>query len=91
MSSASAAVRYIKRGMAPIPIPAKCKGPNLKNWQNLRMTTEDIPKFFNNGQNIGILLGETVRRAYRCGPRHSGSRRGWSVLAPGYSAKRPGK
>jgi putative DNA primase/helicase len=58
MSSASAAVRYIKHGYAPIPIPARSKGPNLKDWQHLRLEPEDVPKYFNNGRNIGLLLGE---------------------------------
>lgn len=58
MSSAGAAVRYIKGGIAPLPIPARNKAPNLPNWQHLRMELEDVPKYFNNGQNIGILLGE---------------------------------
>jgi hypothetical protein len=58
MSSASAAVRYIDRGYAPVPIPARSKAPNLKGWQHLRMQLEDVPKYFHNGTNIGILLGE---------------------------------
>lgn len=58
MSSASAAVKYIKSGYAPIPIPAGRKAPNLSNWQHLRMQLEDVPNFFDNGQNVGILLGE---------------------------------
>ncbi len=58
MSSASAAAKYVKSGYAPIPIPAGRKAPNLSNWQHLRMQLEDVPKYFNNGQNVGILLGE---------------------------------
>jgi P4 family phage/plasmid primase-like protien len=51
-------VKYIKHGYAPIPIPAGRKGPNLSNWQHLRMQPEDVPKYFDNGQNVGLLLGE---------------------------------
>jgi putative DNA primase/helicase len=58
MSSAHAAVKYIKHGYAPIPIPARSKAPNLKDWQLLRLEPEDVPRYFNNGRNIGLLLGE---------------------------------
>jgi hypothetical protein len=51
-------VRYINHGYAVIPIPAGRKAPNLSNWQHLRMRPEDAPTYFDNGQNIGILLGE---------------------------------
>jgi putative DNA primase/helicase len=58
MSSAKAAERYLKRGWAPVPIPRGKKGPQLVGWQRLRLTAEDIPKHFTNGQNIGIITGE---------------------------------
>src|SRR5215213_11272820 len=58
MSSAEAAKNYIERGWAPVPIPRGKKGPKLKNWERLRLTVEDIPKYFTNGQNVGIINGE---------------------------------
>jgi len=58
MSSAKAAARYIERGWAPVPIPARQKGPRISDWQNLRIGLEDIPHYFNNGQNVGIINGK---------------------------------
>ncbi len=58
MSSAKAAARYIERGWAPVPIPARQKGPRLSGWQRLRMSASDVPRYFNNGQNIGIINGK---------------------------------
>src|SRR4028118_1639418 len=58
MSSAKAAARYIERGWAPVPIPARQKGPQLSGWQRLRISASDVPRYFNNGQNIGIINGK---------------------------------
>src|SRR5215207_6529092 len=58
MSSAKAAARYIERGWAPVPIPARQKGPQISDWQHLRIGLEDIPRYFNNGQNVGIITGK---------------------------------
>lgn len=58
MSSAKAAARYIERGWAPIPVPAGAKNPGRDGWQDLRIGLEDIPRYFNNGQNIGLHCGE---------------------------------
>jgi putative DNA primase/helicase len=57
-NSAKAAARYIKRGWAPVPIPARQKGPRISDWQHLRIGLEDIPRYFNNGQNVGIINGK---------------------------------
>jgi hypothetical protein len=53
------ATTWCKRGYYPLPIPYREKGPKLEHWQNLRVTAEDVPGYFN-GQpaNIGVLLGE---------------------------------
>ena len=58
MSSAKAAARYIERGWAPVPIPARQKGPQISDWQHLRIGLEDVPRYFNNGQNVGIITGK---------------------------------
>jgi putative DNA primase/helicase len=58
MSSAKAAARYIERGWAPVPIPARQKGPRISDWQRLRLSLEDVPRYFNNGQNVGIINGK---------------------------------
>lgn len=58
MSSASAAARYVKGGVCVIPVPAGEKNPNRSGWESLRITAEDIPSYWSNGQNIGIHTGE---------------------------------
>ena len=58
MSSAKAAARYIERGWYVVPIPHGKKGPQLTGWQRLRLTTSDVPRYFTNGQNVGIINGE---------------------------------
>jgi hypothetical protein len=58
MSSAKAAARCIERGWAPVPIPARHKGPQIPGWQRLRMSASDVPRYFIGGQNIGIITGK---------------------------------
>jgi len=53
-----AAVRYLRAGYAVIPIPQGSKNPNRQGWQNERHTVEDVPRIWNNGQSVGVLLGE---------------------------------
>jgi putative DNA primase/helicase len=53
-----AAERYLKAGLAVIPVPAGEKNPNRPGWQNERWTVEDVPRLWNNGQGIGVLWGE---------------------------------
>src|SRR5919202_3475605 len=50
--------RYIERGLAPIPVPRGSKKPKLEGWENLRITVEEIPDYWTNGQNVGVLCGE---------------------------------
>jgi putative DNA primase/helicase len=53
------AQEYAERGWYVIPIPLGSKKPILREWTNLRLTAEDLPKHFNGGpSNIGLLLGE---------------------------------
>lgn len=51
-------INYFSRGWMPIPLPHKSKNPNRKEWQKERFSREDLPRHFNNGQNVGLLLGE---------------------------------
>lgn len=48
----------LRRGFAPIPVPAKQKAPNLPEWQHLKANEADIPRWFEGEGNIGLLLGE---------------------------------
>jgi hypothetical protein len=45
-------------GWFPIPIPAATKIPDMSRWQKLRLSREELPTYFSNGQNVGLLLGE---------------------------------
>jgi putative DNA primase/helicase len=49
---------YLQRKLAVIPVPAGEKNPGYEGWQDLRLTPEDVPRLWTNGQNIGALNGE---------------------------------
>jgi hypothetical protein len=49
--------QYIRSGLMVIPIPALSKGPEVTNWQDLRITEKDVPKYFKPNSNVGALLG----------------------------------
>jgi hypothetical protein len=53
-----AAAVLIRRGAAPIPVPAGEKNPGRPGWEALRITEEEIPNYWTNGQNVGLLCGE---------------------------------
>jgi hypothetical protein len=52
-----AAEDYIRRGLAPIPVPAGEKNPGRPGWPEERWSVEDVPKAWNNAQGVGILWG----------------------------------
>lgn len=52
------ALDYHARGWMPIPIPQGSKNPNRKGWQKERWSRDDLPRCFNNGQGVGLLLGD---------------------------------
>lgn len=54
----SKAASYIERGWQVVPVLKGEKRPVLDAWQNLRLTLDDLPKYFNDGQNVGVMLGE---------------------------------
>jgi hypothetical protein len=54
-----AALTYIARGWAPIPVPHRQKGPVIDGWQHLRITAETAPGYFNGGgQGLGVIVGK---------------------------------
>jgi Bifunctional DNA primase/polymerase, N-terminal len=53
-----AAAALIRRGVAVIPVPAGEKNPGRPGWESLRITEEEIPNYWTNGQNVGALCGE---------------------------------
>jgi hypothetical protein len=53
---------YIDRGISPVPVPYKAKGPVIEGWQSLRITRTNAAVYFNGGpQNIGGLMGTPSR------------------------------
>jgi hypothetical protein len=53
-----AASGYINRGVSVIPVPRRRKDPGRRGWEALRITEEEIPDYWYNGQNIGVLCGK---------------------------------
>src|SRR5919107_6205242 len=53
-----AAAALIRRGAAVIPVPAGEKNPARAGWESLRISEEEIPDYWTNGQNVGLLCGE---------------------------------
>ncbi len=53
---ASVAEHYISKGFAVTP--AHGKEAHLSDWQNRKISVEEIPKFFPPGVNIGLVCGE---------------------------------
>jgi hypothetical protein len=53
-----AAAGLIRRGVSVIPVPAGEKNPGRPGWEALRITEEEIPDYWTNGQNVGVLCGE---------------------------------
>ena len=53
-----AATSLIRQGVSIIPIPAGEKNPKRGGWEALRITEEEIPRYWTNGQNIGLLCGQ---------------------------------
>src|SRR5215217_1927408 len=53
-----AAAALIRRGVAVIPVPAGEKKASLRGWESLRITEEEIPNYWTNGQNVGLLCGK---------------------------------
>lgn len=59
MTPLDAAITWIQKGFAPVPVPHRSKRPVLKEWQRLEITTEGASQYFNGAsQNIGVLLGD---------------------------------
>src|SRR3989442_2164388 len=53
-----AALDYLARGWAPVPIAHGEKGPCVPNWPDVRLGEADLPAHFSNGENVGVILGE---------------------------------
>jgi hypothetical protein len=51
------ALRYLRRGLQPVPVPHGQKSPTQTGWQNLEITEANIGDFFGITGNVGVLLG----------------------------------
>jgi hypothetical protein len=50
---------YRIRGWCVVPIPRRSKSPQVRGWQRLRLSEEELTRhFLDPQQNIGVLLGE---------------------------------
>lgn len=58
VSQLKAARADLRRGWYSVPIPRGKKQPRLDAWQELRLGNEDLPGYFANGENRGLILGE---------------------------------
>jgi hypothetical protein len=58
VTAPEAAREYTRRGWSVVPIPRGKKAPELKNWQNLRLTEGELPGRIRENTNVGLLLGE---------------------------------
>jgi putative DNA primase/helicase len=57
-STADAARFYLSHGVGVVPNARGRKSPTVMGWPDLRLGVEDVPRHFDNGQNVGLLLGE---------------------------------
>jgi hypothetical protein len=58
MSAIEIALKYLRRGWSPIPIPHKSKAPLDKGWPAKVVTEENAHQYFNGeAQNVGVRLG----------------------------------
>ncbi|MFV0444089.1 MAG: bifunctional DNA primase/polymerase, partial [Planctomycetaceae bacterium] len=57
-STLDAAREYVRRGWSVVPIPYKQKRALRKGWPDLRLTADQLPEYFDQPANIGLLLGE---------------------------------
>ncbi len=53
-----AAREYVRRGWRVVPIPFKRKGAAIDAWGKMDLTEADLPTYFDQPANIGLILGE---------------------------------
>ena len=52
------ALDTIARGISPVPVPQGGKGPNIKDWQDLKITSATVDQFLDSDKlNVGALMG----------------------------------
>jgi hypothetical protein len=63
-SATAAAVRAIREGFAPVPIPKGKKFPTFTGWQRLRASEDEARNLFTADGNLGLLLGAPSRNLH---------------------------
>ena len=53
-----AALEYVGRGWAVVPVKPRSKKPRPNEWTKFRIDHQEISKHFREADNIGLLLGE---------------------------------
>jgi len=56
----AAAAYYHQQGFRPVPIPAKEKGPRIKDWPNYQFDAATSARDFPAGCNIGLIMGAGI-------------------------------
>ena len=56
--TAAEAIRLKQADFEPVQLPPKSKAPNRKGWPDERLSLEEIPAKFANGENLGVLTGK---------------------------------
>ena len=51
------AALYISMDLGVVPNQRGSKKPTVKNWPAFKARAEDVPSYFDNGKNVGLLLG----------------------------------
>lgn len=57
-SAIEAALFYIELGWSPIPIPPREKGALIDGWPHLKIAATDVPRYFTEDANLGVLTGK---------------------------------
>ena len=61
-SALDEALRWLRRGASPIPVPYRSKAPAIAGWQALRLDKAGVvDAFITTPTNIGVLWGEPSR------------------------------
>ncbi len=54
----AAALGYLRRHLFVVPIPRGQKAAVIQGWPDLRLAETDLPAYFGNGENVGLILGQ---------------------------------
>jgi hypothetical protein len=65
MTPLDAAIAWIQKGFSPVPIPHRSKRPILKEWEQLEITTDAAPQYFNGNQQ-NIRASWVGQHSFRC-------------------------